>query len=86
MVTATGSLYAVNMSSTVSAQGQLGFMLSQRTVTAVIFRELLKPLMIGRNKPLFVIVGGQPTQKAKLVKKHVESLNGRLQLLIRPPG
>ena len=85
VITATGSRYAVNMISAVSAQGQLGFMLSRRTVTAVIFREFLKPLMIGRNKPLFVIVDGQPTQKAKLVKKHVESLNGRLQLLIRPP-
>jgi len=41
--------------------------------------------MIGRNKPLFVVVDGPPTQKAELVKKYVESLNGRLQLLIRPP-
>ena len=60
-------------------------MLTQRTVTAVIFREFLKRLMIGTNKPVFVIVDGHPTHKAKLVKKYVESLNGRLQLFILPP-
>ncbi|MAE17466.1 hypothetical protein CMK12_00745 [Candidatus Poribacteria bacterium] len=47
VIIATGSCYAVNMISAVSAQGQLGFMLSQRTATAVIFREFLKPLMIA---------------------------------------
>ena len=63
VITATGSRYAVNMISAVSAQGQLGFMLSRRTVTAVIFREFLKPLMIGSNKPLFVIVDGRPHRR-----------------------
>ena len=63
VIIATGSCYAVNMISAVSAQGQPGFMLSQRTVAAVIFREFLKPLMIGRNKPLFVIVDGRPHRR-----------------------
>ena len=85
VITTTGSGYSVNMISAVSAQGQLRFMLTQRTVTAVIFREFLKRLMIGTNKPVFVIVDGHPTHKAKLVKKYVESLNGRLQLFILPP-
>ena len=69
MITATGSRYVANMISAVSAQGQPGFMLSQRTVAAVIFREFLKRLVIGNNKPLFVVVDGPPTQKAELVKK-----------------
>ena len=85
MITTIGSGYSVNMISAVSAQGQLRFMLTQRTVTAVIFREFLKRLMIGTNKPVFVIVDGHPTHQAKLVKKYVESLNGRLQLFILPP-
>ena len=85
VIKATGSGYSVNMISAVSAQGQLGFMLTQRTVTAVIVREFLKRLMISTNKPVFVIVDGHPTDKAKLVKKYVESLNGRLKLLILPP-
>jgi len=83
--TTTGSGYSVNMISAVSAQGQLRFMLTQRTVTAVIFREFLKRLMISTNKLVFVIVDGHPTDKAKLVKKYVESLNGRLKLFILPP-
>jgi len=68
VITTTGSGYSVNMISAVSAQGQLRFMLTQRTVTAVIFREFLKRLMIGTNKPVFVIVDGPHTHQAKLVK------------------
>ena len=63
VITATGSGYSVNMISAVSAQGQLRFMLTQRTVTAVIFREFLKRLMIGTNKPVFVVVDSHPTHK-----------------------
>jgi len=85
VITATGSRYSVNMISAVSAQGQLRFMLTKGTVTATVFREFLKRLMVGTNKPVFVVVDGHPTHKAKLVKKYIESLNGQLKLFILPP-
>jgi len=50
------------MISALSAQGQLRFMLHQETVTATVFREFLKRLMIGATKLVFVIVDGHPTQ------------------------
>jgi len=73
------------MISAVSAQGQLRFMLTQGTVTAVVFREFLKRLMVDADKPVFVVVDGHPTHKAKLVKKYIESLNGKLKLFVLPP-
>jgi len=85
VITATGSRYSVNMISAVSAQGQLRFMLTKGTVTATVFREFLKRLMVGTDKPVFVVVDGHPTHKAKLVKKYIESLNGQLKLFILPP-
>jgi len=85
VITATGSRYSVNMISAVSAQGQLRFMLTKGTVTATVFREFLKRLMVGTNKPVFVVVDGHPTHKDKLVKKYIESLSGQLKLFILPP-
>ncbi len=84
VITTTRSRYSVNMISAVSAQGQLRFMLNQGAVTAVVFREFLKRLTVGRGKPVFVVVDGHPTPKTKLVKKYIESLNGRLKLFILP--
>ena len=85
VLTATGRRFSLNMISAVSAQGQLRFMLHQGSVTATVFREFLKRLMVGATKPVFVIVDGHPTHKAKLVKKYVESLNGKLKLYFLPP-
>jgi transposase len=50
-----------------------------------VFREFLKRLMIGADKPVFVIVDGHPIHKAKLVNAYVESLAGRLKLFYLPP-
>ena len=85
VLSATGKHFSLNMISAVSAQGQLRFMLHQGTVTATVFKEFLKRLMVGTTKPVFVIVDGHPTHKAKLVKKYVESLNGQLKLFFLSP-
>jgi len=41
--------------------------------------------MVGADKPVFVVVGGHPTDKAKQVEKYVQSLNGKLKLFVLLP-
>jgi len=80
-----GRRFSLNMISAVSPQGQLRFMLHRGSVTAKVFREFLKRLMVRATKPVVLIVDDHPIHKAKLVKKYVESLNGMLKLFFLPP-
>ena len=41
-------------------------------MTAAVFHEFLKQLMIEAGKPVFVVVDGHPIHKAKLIRKYVE--------------
>jgi transposase len=85
VVEVTGRRFSLNMISAVSPRGDFRFMVHEGTVTATVFREFLKRLMIGADKPVFVIVDGHPIHKAKLVNAYVESLAGRLKLFYLPP-
>lgn len=85
VVEVTGRRFSLNMISAVSLQGEFRFMLHDGSVTATVFREFLKRLLIGADKPVFVIVDGHPIHKAKLVRTDVESLNGQLKLFVLPP-
>lgn len=60
-------------------------MLHEGPVTASVFREFLKRLMIGTTGPVFVIVDGHPIHRAKLIKDFVERLGGQLTLYFLPP-
>jgi transposase len=44
----------------------------------------LKRLIHGQGQPVFLIVDGHPVHKSKMVKKFVESAEGRLRLFILP--
>ena len=85
VVEVTGRRFSLNMISAVSPQGEFRFMLHDGSVTATVFREFLKRLMIGVDKPVFVIVDGHPIHKAKLIRAYVESLKGQLKLFYLPP-
>ena len=86
VVEATGRRFSLNMISAVSAQGEFRFMLHEGSVDAKVFLAFLKRLMIGAQKPVFVIVDGHPIHKAKLVKTYVEGLEGKLKLFYLPPS
>ncbi len=47
MVEVTGKRFSLNMISAVGTQGEFRFMVHDGTVTAVVFREFLRRLMIG---------------------------------------
>lgn len=84
VVEATGSRFGLNMISAVGTQGELRFMLHEGSVTATVFRDFLKRLLVGARKPVFVIADGHPIHKARLVRQFVESTQGRLKLFLLP--
>ncbi|QQE86905.1 IS630 family transposase [Azotobacter chroococcum] len=85
VVEVTGRRFSVNMLSAVGTRGEFRFMLHDGTVTASVFREFLKRLLIGAEQPVFVIVDGHPVHKARLVRAFVEEQAGRLKLFYLPP-
>ena len=85
IVSSTGARFGANLMSAVSAQGQLRFMLTKGRVTAAVFIEFLKRLRVNATTPVFVIVDGHPTHKAKSVERYVAEQADRLALFILPP-
>jgi hypothetical protein len=46
--------------------------------------DFLKRLIHGQEQPIFLIVDGHPMHKSKMVKKFVESVEGKLRLFLFP--
>jgi transposase len=84
VVSTTGARFGFNMISAVSPQGSLRFMVVEGKVGAATFIEFLKRLIHGVDHPVFLVVDGHPSHKAKMVKQYVASVEGRLELFILP--
>jgi len=85
LVEVTGRRFSLNMISAISPSGKMRFMINEGTTTAKVFIEFLKRLLIGTDKPVFLIVDGHPTHKSKMVKEFVNKTEGKLQLFFLPP-
>ena len=85
VVSSTGARFGANLISAVSAQGQLRFMLTRGRVTAAVFIEFLRRLLVNAAAPIFLIVDGHPTHRAKSVARFVAEQHGRLALFHLPP-
>ena len=62
----------------------LGYETVEGRVNAGVF-VFLKRLIHNAERPIFLIVDGQPTHKAKKVERYVESQDGWLELFFLPP-
>ena len=60
-------------------------MISKGRVTAAVFVEFLKRLLVNAPGKVFVIADGHPTHRAKTVERFVAEQEGRLALFILPP-
>lgn len=85
IIRVTGQRFSLNMISAVSPKGALRFMVVKGGVGAKVFLTFLKRLMHGYRRPIYLIVDGHPAHKAKIVKKFVESTQGKLKLFFLPP-
>ncbi|MER6760044.1 MULTISPECIES: IS630 family transposase [Amycolatopsis] len=84
VVANTGARYSVNMLSAVSAQGALRFMLHDGAVNAAVFIEFCTRLLHDAAGPVFLVVDGHPSHRAKAVAKFVARTGGRLRLFFLP--
>jgi transposase len=85
VVKATGARHSLNMISAVTAQGQLRFATYTGSFTAKLFIDFCRKLLADTDRPVYLVVDGHPTHKAKVVQQFVASTNGRLTLFILPP-
>lgn len=85
VVSVTGRRFGLNMISAVAPGGEIRFMVHEGSVTATVFRDFLKRLLIGTTRPVYVIVDGHPIHRARLVQRFVASTDGQLKLFTLPP-
>lgn len=60
-------------------------MVHDGTFTATVFRAFLGRLMIGAQRPIFLVLDGHPIHKAKLVQDFVQAQKGCPKLFYLPP-
>ena len=85
VVTSTGSRFGLNMISAVSAQGEFRFMVVKGRVNSLQFLEFVKRLVHNADRPVFLIVDGNPFHRAKTVKTFAEAHKDRFRLFHLPP-
>jgi transposase len=85
VVSSTGARVGANLISAISGRGQLRFMVTKGRVNAAVFIEFLQRLMVHATAPIFVIVDGHPTHRAKSVARFVAEQGTRLALFFLPP-
>ncbi len=85
VVKTTGARFSVNMIWAISPRGKLRFMTIDGRSNVAQFIEFLKRLIHNSEKPIFLIVDGHPTHKAKKVRVCIESTQGKLRVFILPP-
>lgn len=84
VVSSTGARFGFNMISAISPRGTLRFMVVEGKVGAATFIAFLKRLLHGAAKPVYLIVDGHPSHKAKAVNRFVEAMSGKLKLFLLP--
>jgi transposase len=84
VVEVTGERGGVNMISAVSPGGELKFDVFFGRFDATVFVEFLKKLMHDAPGPVYLILDNLSVHKAEVVKKYVDSLDGRLKLFFLP--
>jgi transposase len=85
VVHTTGARFGLNLISAISAKGKMRFMVVKGRMNAPRFCEFLKRLIYNADKPIYLIVDGHPTHRAKKVKEYVKSTKGKLRLFYLPP-
>lgn len=85
IVEATGQRYGVHMISAISPRGDMRFMTIEGKMNAGKFIEFLKRLLHNAERPVFLIVDGHPSHRARKVFDFVRKTNGKLRLFFLPP-
>jgi transposase len=84
VVTSTGARFGLNMISAISPRGSMRFMVLPGKVNAEVMCVFIDRLMKGAARPVFLILDGHPTHKAKKLKERIESYQGKLRVFYLP--
>ena len=79
-----GKRQSISAASAVNSKGGFWFATYQGGMSAELFVAMLKLMMRGRRRPLYLILDSLPAHKAKVVCDYVESTNGKLKLFFLP--
>ena len=85
VVEATGQRYGMNLISAISPRGELRFMTVEGRMNAGKFIGFLKRLLHNAKRPVFLIVDGHPSHRARKVFDFVQATKGKLRLFFLPP-
>jgi transposase len=85
IVEATGQRYGMNIISAISPRGEMRFMTVEGRMNAGKFIEFLKRLLHNAEHPIFLIVDGHPSHRARKVFEFLRKTKGRLRLFFLPP-
>ena len=85
VVPKTGRRFSLNLLSAVSPRGELLFMVTDKRVNAETFIEFLRRLLVGAERPIYLVLDGHPVHRSKKVRQFVERQDGRLKLFTLPP-
>src|SRR5271166_1175481 len=81
----TGKRFHLNMLSAISAKGELRFMTSRKRISAALFIEFLRRLIMNYPRKIFLVVDGLPAHKAKSVQRYLETVKDRIRMFFLPP-
>jgi transposase len=84
IVAMPGRRQSVSAASAINARGGFWFATYKGGMSAELFIEMLKALMLRRKKPLYLILDSLPAHKARIVQEYVASTKGRLELHFLP--
>lgn len=83
-VPTSGQRQSVNAISAVTARGEFWYQIYTERFNATAFVQFLTCFMKARKGPIFLVVDGHPSHRAKLVQGYVATLKGRLDIHFLP--
>ncbi len=84
VVPATGQRFGLNLISAVSPRGEMRFMVVNGRMNAGRFIEFLDRLTHNQPRPVFLIVDGHPSHRARKVSEYLGGKKGKLRLFFLP--
>ena len=85
VVKTTGARHKVNLISAITPRGAMKFMATEKSVNSTVFVEFLKRLLVGAQRPIFLVLDNSSVHRSNEVRQYVESTNGKLRIFFLPP-
>jgi transposase len=84
IVHTSGQRQAINAISAVNELGAFWYAVYTGKFNATLFKEFLSDFMRYRRRPVFLVLDGHPSHKAKMISNYIQELHGKLELHFLP--